>query len=108
MQLRKTFARTRFSSSVVSRALESLKELATEDAARAAARAEADFKAAQSRAKTSGISTGQVSSHTMVTTSVDLSPKLRTSRDNGAWSFDSMDEWYAAYERGASGAFRAM
>lgn len=93
MRLSKTFARTRFSSSVVGRAVEDLERLA--DQADAEARAAHDAEYADQK-----YPPYFAPSYRMWT--------FNTSRDNEEWSFDSISEWYAAYERGATGAYISL
>jgi hypothetical protein len=89
LQLTKTFSSTRFSSTVVGEAVEAMEALSGET--EATERAEFEKRQAEKTNKAS------------------FKPRysymsLSTSRENETWSFDTIDEWYAAYERGATGA----
>lgn len=89
MQLEKTFYRTRFPSAIISRAVDDMEALIVETESKA----KADFEESQAKEEHQSIYAGPYRSET-----------FRTSRGNEAWTFDSINEWYAAYERGATDA----
>ncbi|WP_144672880.1 TIR domain-containing protein [Arthrobacter sp. U41] len=89
MELEKTFTRTRFASGVISHALEELEKLGAE--AEALARAEHESK--------------QVGEEFPMTYQPGYChSSFRTGHGNESWEFDSIDEWYASYDRGAETA----
>lgn len=90
MQLRKNFSRTRFPSTVISRAIEDLEGLAAD----AEAKDRANFEQSQADKE-------YKSRYTPTYRQIN---SFGTSLRNEDWTFNSIDEWYAAYDRGATGA----
>jgi predicted nucleotide-binding protein len=89
MQLRKTFHRTRFDTTVIGQAVANVEKLDDEDNAKDKAAHDAE-KAVHS-----------------------FTPRFRsrafsTSRGNEAWELNTIHEWYAAYERGATAALMSI
>lgn len=90
MERQKEFARTVFSVGTIAEALKKLGELE----ATALAKAQAEHETSMRNQSVKYPYNGRAGYY----------PSLRIARGNESWSFDTVDEWYAEYERGCDSA----